>query len=107
MKSFLILGLGRFGRHLALKLLELGNEVMVVDQNEERVAQLAGVATAACVGDCQDEQMLASLGVKNFDVCFVCISDDFQASLEATATLRIWELPVWWPGRIGRSRSSF
>lgn len=88
MKSFLILGLGRFGRHLALKLLELGNEVMVVDQNEERVAQLAGVATAACVGDCQDEQMLASLGVKTFDVCFVCISDDFQASLEATATLK-------------------
>ena len=88
MKSFLILGLGRFGRHLALKLLELGNEVMVVDQNEERVAQLAGVATAACVGDCQDEQMLASLGIKTFDVCFVCISDDFQASLEATATLK-------------------
>ena len=88
MKSFLVLGLGRFGRHLALKLLELGNEVMVVDQDEERVAQLAGEATAACVGDCQDEQMLASLGVKNFDVCFVCISDDFQASLEATATLK-------------------
>lgn len=88
MKSFLVLGLGRFGRHLALKLLEMGNEVMVVDQNEERVAQLASVATAACVGDCQDEQMLASLGVKNFDVCFVCISDDFQASLEATATLK-------------------
>lgn len=88
MKSFLVLGLGRFGRHLTLKLLELGNEVMVVDQDEERVAQLAGAATAACVGDCQDERMLASLGVRDFDVCFVCISDDFQASLEATAALK-------------------
>lgn len=88
MKSFLVLGLGRFGMHLTQKLLELGNEVMVVDQDEERVARLAGEATAACVGDVQDEQMLASLGIGSFDVCFVCISDDFQASLEATAILK-------------------
>lgn len=88
MKTCLVLGLGRFGTHLTQKLLELGNEVMVVDQDEERVARLAGSATAACVGDAQDEQMLASLGVRDFDVCFVCISDDFQASLEATAILK-------------------
>ena len=88
MKSFLVIGLGRFGIHLTHKLMELGNEVMVVDQDEERVAKLASVATAACVGDCQDEQVLASLGVRNFDVCFVCVSDDFQTSLEATATLK-------------------
>jgi len=88
MKSFLVLGLGRFGRHLATELMELGNEVMVVDQEEERVARLAPAVTAACVGDCRDEQMLATLGVRNFDVCFVCIRDDFQASLEATAALK-------------------
>src|SRR5574344_1332760 len=88
MKSFLVIGLGRFGRHLTTKLVELGNEVMVVDRDEERVARLAGVATASCVGDCQDEQVLAALGVKNYDVCFVCVSDDFQCSLEATATLK-------------------
>ena len=88
MKSFLVVGLGRFGRHLTHKLIELGNEVMVVDQQEDRVAQMANVATAACVGDCQDEQVLKSLGVQNFDVCFVCVSDDFQTSLEETATLK-------------------
>lgn len=88
MKSFLVIGLGRFGRHLTDKLVELGNEVMVVDRDEERVAALATVATAACVGDCQDEQVLASLGVGNFDVCFVCVRDDFQCSLEATASLK-------------------
>ena len=88
MKSFLVIGLGRFGQHLTKKLMELGNEVMVVDRSEERVAAMAPIATAACVGDCQDEQVLASLGVGNFDVCFVCVSDDFQTSLEATATLK-------------------
>jgi trk system potassium uptake protein TrkA len=88
MKSFLVIGLGRFGRHLTSKLVELGNEVMVLDKDEEKVARMASVTTAACVGDCQDEQVLSSLGVRNFDVCFVCVSDDFQSSLEATATLK-------------------
>ena len=88
MRSFLVIGLGRFGRHLTEKLIELGNEVMVIDREEELVARLAPVATAACVGDCRDEQVLASLGVRNFDVCFVCVRDDFQCSLEATATLK-------------------
>lgn len=87
-KSFLVLGLGRFGRHLAEKFLELGHEVMVVDRDEDRVARLASAATAACVGDCQDEQVLSSLGVGNFDACFVCVRDDFQCSLEATALLK-------------------
>ena len=88
MKSFLVIGLGRFGRHLTRYLLELGNEVMVLDQDEELVARMAGTVTAACVGDCQDEQVLESLGVRNFDVCFVCVRDDFQCSLEATAALK-------------------
>ena len=88
MKSFLVVGLGRFGRHLAKKLTELGNEVMVVDQDEELVARMASTVTAACVGDCQDEQVLESLGVRNFDVCFVCVRDDFQCSLEVTSALK-------------------
>ena len=88
MKSFLVIGLGRFGRHLTTKLIELGNEVMVVDRDEERVARLANIATASCVGDCQDEQVLSALGVGNYDICFVCVSDDFQCSLEATASLK-------------------
>ena len=88
MKSFLVVGLGRFGRHLTRSLIELGNEVMVVDQDEDLVARMANTATAACVGDCQDEQVLESLGVRNFDVCFVCVRDDFQCSLEVTSALK-------------------
>ena len=88
MKSFLVIGLGRFGRHLTRYLLELGNEVMVLDKDEEKVAKVANMATAACVGDCQDEQVLEALGVRNFDICFVCVRDDFQCSLEATAALK-------------------
>ena len=88
MKSFLVVGLGRFGRHLTRRLAELGNEVMILDQDEEQVARLASVATAVCVGDCQDEQVLGSLGIRNFDACFVCVRDDFQCSLEATASLK-------------------
>lgn len=88
MRSFLVIGLGSFGTHLTRKLVELGNEVMVVDKDEEKVSRLASEATAALVGDCQDEQVVASLGVKNFDVCFVCVKDDFQCSLEVTAILK-------------------
>ena len=88
MKSFLVIGLGRFGSYLASKLTELGDEVLVLDQNEERVARMASVVTAASTGDCRDEQVLAALGVRNFDACFVCVSDDFLTSLEATAALK-------------------
>ena len=88
MKSMLIIGLGRFGRHLALKLSELGNEVMIVDQDEECVNKLMGKVTQAQIGDCMDEDLLRSLGIRNFDVCFVCISENFQASLEITSILK-------------------
>lgn len=88
MRSMLVIGLGRFGRHLATKLAELGNEVMVVDKDEAAVSRLAPVTTAAHIGDCMDEEVIASLGVRNFDVCFVCISDNFQSSLEITSLLK-------------------
>ena len=88
MKSFLVIGLGRFGRHLTTKLIELGNEVMAVDRDEERVSRLASIATATYVGDCQDEHVLSALGVGNYDACFVCVKDDFQCSLEVTFTLK-------------------
>ena len=88
MNSFLVIGLGQFGRYLAVKLVELGNEVMAVDQDETRVEQLAGIATATCVGDCSNENVLKALAVDSYEVCFVCISDDFQSSLEVTAGLK-------------------
>lgn len=88
MKSMLVIGLGRFGKHLATKLVELGNEVMVVDTNEEEVDKIANIATRAQIGDCKDEDVLRTLGVRNFDICFVCISDNFQSSLEITSLLK-------------------
>lgn len=88
MKSMLVIGVGRFGRHLSIRLAELGNEVMVVDKDEEKVAHIAPFVTAAQVADCQDEAVLRELGVNNFDVCFVCVSGDFQSSLEITSMLK-------------------
>lgn len=84
----LVIGLGRFGRHLAMKLAELGNEVMVVDTDEDQVNHVAPFVTSAHIGDCMDEEVVRSLGVRNFDVCFVCISENFQSSLEITSLLK-------------------
>ncbi|MEG1918127.1 MAG: TrkA family potassium uptake protein, partial [Oscillospiraceae bacterium] len=88
MRSMLVIGLGRFGSNLATKLTELGNEVMAVDKNEEVIEDIAPHVTRAQIGDCMDVAILKSLGVSNFDVCFVCISDSFQSSLEITSLLK-------------------
>lgn len=88
MATMLVIGIGRFGRHLATRLCELGNEVMVVDKDEAAVAHIAHQVTNALIGDCMDEEVIRSLGVGNFDVCFVCISDNFQSSLEITSLLK-------------------
>lgn len=88
MRSILVVGLGRFGRHLSVKLAELGNEVMVIDKDEEVVDKIAPRVTRAKVGDCMEEGVLRSIGVRNFDICFVCISDEFQSSLEITLLLK-------------------
>lgn len=88
MKSILVIGLGRFGRHLSLKLMELGNEVMIIDKDEEAVERVAPFVTASRIGDCQELEVLRELGVCNYDICFVCISNDFQSSLEVTYALK-------------------
>ena len=88
MKSILVIGMGRFGRHLSRKFMELGNEVMVVDESEDIISELMHDVTSAQIGDCTKEEVLRSLGVANFDLCFVCIGSDFQASLEVTALLK-------------------
>ena len=88
MKSVLVIGLGRFGRHLARKFSSLGSEVMIADNREDRVAALADHVTHAAVCDCADEEALSALGPANFDLCFVCIGSDFAASLLITSLLR-------------------
>ncbi len=88
MKSFLIIGTGRFGKHLAKKLIELGNDVVAVDKDAEKIERLNNLLTDSFVGDCRNEAVLRALGVNNFDVCFVCTAEDFQSSLEITAMLK-------------------
>ena len=88
MKSFLIIGVGRFGKHLAKKLIDLGNDVVAVDEDTEKIEGLSNILTDAFVGDCTNESVLKALGINNFDVCFVCTAEDFQASMEVTAILK-------------------
>ncbi|MBR5520931.1 MAG: TrkA family potassium uptake protein [Oscillospiraceae bacterium] len=88
MKSVLLIGLGRFGRHIAVKLNELGHEVMAVDKDEEKVQASLPFVTNAVIGDSTNEDFLNSLGIKNYDVCIVAIGDDFQSSLETTSLLK-------------------
>ena len=87
-KSVLLIGLGRFGRHMAAKLQELHHEVLAVDKDEERVNDALPLVTHAQIGDSTSEAFIASLGVRNFDMCVVAIGDDFQSSLETTALLK-------------------
>ena len=88
MKTVLIIGMGRFGQHLCRKMLQLNNEVMIVDQREEAMEDLLPLVTNAKIGDCTNEEVLHSLGVGNFDLCFVCIGTNFQSSLEITSLLK-------------------
>lgn len=86
--TFLVIGLGRFGTSLALRLMDFGNEVMVIDTNEEAVNHIAPHVTQAKIGDCMDEELLRSLGVDSFDYCFICIGQQFQSSLEIVSQLK-------------------
>ena len=88
MKSILLIGLGRFGRHMAMKLQELHHEVLAIDKDEQRVNDALPFVTNAQIGDSTNEQFIASLGVRNFDLCVVAIGDNFQSSLETTALLK-------------------
>ena len=88
MKSILLIGLGRFGRHIAIKLDELNHQVMAVDNNESRVEAVLPYVRNAQIGDATNEDFIRSLGVRNFDVCIVAIGDNFQSSLETTSLLK-------------------
>lgn len=93
MKTFLVVGLGRFGEAVARKLQELGNEVMVIDANAEQVQRLSDRVTYAVVGDARDEEVLTSLGVKNYDCAVVAIGDNLAASILITLNLKSLGVP--------------
>lgn len=88
MKSILLIGLGRFGRHLAQNFQNLRHDVLAIDQNEKRATDATPYVTNVQIGDSTNEQFIASLGVRNFDLCVVAIGDNFQSSLETTALLK-------------------
>lgn len=88
MKSILLIGLGRFGRHIAIKLDELHHQVMAIDTDEKRVEAVLPYVTSAQIGDSTDPNFVKALGVRNFDVCIVAIGDNFQSSLETTSLLK-------------------
>ena len=88
MKNILLIGLSHFGKHVAEGLADLGHEVMAVDINEEKVNEILPIVTNAQIGDSTNAEFLKSLGVGNYDVCMVTISENFQNSLETTSLLK-------------------
>ena len=88
MVSVLLIGMGKFGRTLGEKLLGMGDEVMIVDRNEDAINSLASKYTNALIANCMNEENLASMDIPSFDVCVVAIGDDFQSSLEITSILK-------------------
>lgn len=88
MKSVLLIGLGRFGRHMAQRLRDLHHEVLAIDKNEESINNALDYVVNAQIGDSTNEKFIATLGVRNFDLCVVAIGDDFQSALETTALLK-------------------
>lgn len=88
MKNILLIGAGRFGRHIAMQLSQQGHQIMAVDTDEKRINDVLPFVTNAQIGDSSNPEFLRSLGIGNFDVCFVTISSNFQNSLETTSLLK-------------------
>lgn len=93
MKSVLIIGLGRFGRHMAKKFIEEGNSVLAVDISEVRADNAVSFINNIEIGDSTNEGFIELLGVNNFDICVVAIGENFQAALETTVLLKDFGAP--------------
>lgn len=87
-KSFLIIGLGRFGQSTARMLTILGHEVVAVDKRADRVSAVKDSVMRAIQADTTDERAVAQLGIRNFDGVVICIGDDIRASVLATVLCR-------------------
>ncbi len=93
MKSYVVIGLGRFGSSLAKQLCKLGAEVLALDIKGDLVQQVAGDVTHAVVGDAQDKEVLRALGVRNLDCAVIAIGDNLAASVLITMNLKELEVP--------------
>ena len=87
MKSVLVIGAGQFGTHIAKRMEELRCEVMAVDINEDCINDIMPYVTNAKIGDGTNEEFLRTLGIDDYDVCFVTLGRHFQTSLETTSLL--------------------
>ncbi len=88
LKQFVIIGLGRFGSSLGRELVQSGYEVLGIDEDEEKVDEMSGVLTHAVMANGTDEEVLRSVGVRNFDCGIVAIGSDIQASILAAILLK-------------------
>ena len=93
MRSFVVIGLGRFGSAVALELYKLGYEVLGVDASEEQVNRVSEHLTHAVVADAREEHALKTLGVRNFDCAVVAAADDLQSSVMITLLLKELNVP--------------
>lgn len=92
MKTFVVIGLGRFGNAVATELCSLGHEVLAVDADGEKVQKMADLVTHAVTGDARDASVLRALGVRNYDCAIVASGDDVGNS--ALITLNLKEIGV-------------
>ncbi|BAF60133.1 MAG: TrkA family potassium uptake protein [Pelotomaculum sp.] len=88
MKQFAVIGLGRFGRSVAVTLSKMGYDVLAIDSNEEKVNDIIEHVTHAVQVDAMDEQALKALGIRNFDVVIVAIGQDVQSNILITVMLK-------------------
>ena len=94
MKSFVVIGLGKFGSRIAKRLYQMGCEVLAVDIDNEKVQQIADNVTQAVMGDARDKDVLRALGVRNCDCAIVAMAGDVGSSVFVTMTLKELEVPV-------------
>ena len=87
-KSVLIIGIGRLGSHLAEKMQDLGHDVMVLDRNEDSIKKIASHFADARIADYTSEDVLHTLDIPSFDLCFVTVGDDFESSMVTVLTLK-------------------
>ena len=88
MNKILLIGMGKFGQILGEKLLGVGDEVMIVDKDEDRINRFAPKYSDALIANCMEEENLRTLDIPSFDACVVAIAEDFQSSLEITSLLK-------------------
>ena len=93
MKSYIVIGLGRFGSAIARQLCRLGAEVLAIDMHEDLVQQVANEVTHAVVGDARDKEVLRALGVRDMDCAIIAIGEDLAASVLTVMNLKELGVP--------------